>query len=1433
MSNAEGRLEADVRPQKRLLSRVLSKKVPPIPLDDERKPYPHKSANIISQIFFWWLFPVMNAGYKRTLTSQDLFTLPDDVKVETMANKFYKSFEIRSSKARVKHIQKKCKARGENLGNSSVDAEDDLADYQLPKTVPIFALLDTFWWQYLTASIFLVLANGGMTCNPLLSKHLIKYVELKAYGHETGVGKGVGYALGSAGVILVTGLCINHFFYRSMLTGAQAKAVLTKALLDKSFRLNAEARHKYPTSKITSMMGTDLARIDFALGFQPFLFVFPIPVAIAIAILIINVGAVSLIGVALLFIFMIAITLSTVKLFKYRAKANAFTDRRVDYIKEVLNNLKIIKFYSWEPPYHDGITEVRRKEMKIIYSMQVLRNIVTAFAMSLTLFASMVCFLVLYAVKSKSRDPAAIFSSVSLFNVLTQQVIMLPMALNSGVDAYIGITRVGAFMDAGEIDHKDTKIEAEGDNLNHMIEANDAIRVQNGHFEWETFEQDNEEEDKKKDKAGEASKEDSTQEKIKGDDKSEGKTSDDDSSTLEEKSFVGLKKINLTVKKGEFVVITGLIGSGKSSLLSALAGFMKKSEGTLAVNGSLLLCGYPWVQNATVKENILFGNEFNEERYKDVVYSCSLESDLDILPAGDRTEIGERGITLSGGQKARINLARAVYANKDIILMDDVLSAVDARVGKHIMENCFSRMLGDKTRILATHQLSLIGNADRVVFLNGDGSIEIGTFEELSSSNAGFQKLMAFNSDSQSSKDDSSELIEDADDNEVRSLAYEKYEEDEERELEREMIQRQISKRSSIKTNEIDEEALHRDYNKDKTGDGKLFMDEEKAENQISFEVYKNYAKYGSGVFKNYGIVPIVFLTCVLATFCQIFTNTWLSFWTEHRFNGRNDAFYIGLYIMFTFLSFVMLTTEFVFLVYMTNTASVKLNIMAVKRILHAPMSFMDTTPMGRILNRFTKDTDVLDNEIGDQMRFLLFTFANIVGVIILCICYLPWFAIAVPFLGFIFVAMANYYQASAREIKRLEAVKRSFVYNNFNETLSGMATIKAFKAANRFLNKNNTFLNNTNEAYFINIANQRWLAIHLDILACVFALIIALLCVFRVFSISAASVGLLTSYVFQIAGQLSMLIRTYTQVENEMNGVERLCEYAFKIPEEAPYLITENTPPKEWPQQGVVSFDKVNLSYRPELPLVLRDVSFDVKPMEKIGICGRTGAGKSSIMTALYRLSELQSGKIIIDGIDISTLGLQDLRSKLSIIPQDPVLFRGTIRKNLDPFGDYDDNKLWDALRRSGLIEGSKLEAVKEQDKDLPTLHKFHLDQGVEDEGSNFSLGERQLIAFGRALVRDSKILILDEATSSVDYETDSKIQATIVREFSQCTILCIAHRLKTIIDYDKILVLDKGEVREFDTPWNLFNLEDSIFQQMCKRSNITEQDFTRKESN
>lgn len=1413
--------------QKRLLTPFLSKKVPPIPYEDERIVYP-KRPNIISAIFFWWLHPVMSTGYKRTLETQDLYRLNDENEVAAMTARFEGIFERRLSNNRRKHIAAKCKARGETPETSSVPAEEDLADHQPPKMLCAWAILETFKWQYGLACLYNTLANTAAVTNPLLSKRLIQFVERHALGLDTQVGKGVGYALGASFMVLLIGILINHGFQNAMLTGAQVKGVLTKAFLDKSFRLSDRARHDYPGSKITSMMGTDLARIDFALGFQPFLVSFPVPTAVAIGILIWNIGAPALVGIGLVFVFLFAIMVLTGKLFQYRKKANKYTDARVNYIKEVLNNLKIIKFYSWEEPYNDVIGNNRSKEMNIIYKMQVGRNIILSLAMCLTLFASMASFLVLYATAGSTKDPASLFSSISLFNSLAQQVIMLPLALATGSDALVGIFRAAQFLAAEEVDANATAIYAPPEVQDEMDYQNLAISLKGACFEWETFDQsddndddDDEDKDENSEKSNNAK---NTDEKLQGDNKlslstNTAKESDVEpklttystgDSTMEATIFSGLNNINLDVQKNEFIVITGLIGSGKTSLLNALAGFMKRVDGSVDVNGSLLLCETPWIQNATVRENILFGEEFDQEKYDSILFACSLESDLEILPAGDKTEIGERGINLSGGQKARINLARAVYANRDIVLLDDVLSAVDARVGKHIMNNCILGLLKEKTRILATHQLSLIGAADRVVFLNGDGTVDIGTFDELKKSNPGFDHLMKFSSES-------------AEEEEEETLPEEALGEDPEVE-DREMIQRQLSQKQSTIP---DEEAERHNYNVNEQQDGRLMSQEGRAVNRIKGVVYKNYVKYGSGFFKLYSGVPIVITLTIFAIFCQLFTNTWLTFWSEFKFDGKDNGFYIGFYVMFTVLAFIFLSSEFVIVAYMTNEAAKVLNLKAVSRVLRAPMSFMDTTPMGRILNRFTKDTDTLDNEIGNQIRMLIYFLSNIVGVIVLCVVYLPWFAIAIPFLGMIFVSVANFYQASAREIKRLEATQRSFVYNNFNETLSGMNTIKAYNAQERFKKKNSTFIDNMNEAYYLTIANQRWLAIHLDIIAMLFAIIICFLCIFRVFDIGAAATGLLLSYVLQIAGQLSMLVRTYTQVENEMNAVERICEYAFHLEQEAPYTFENSNLPATWPEQGSISFVNASLAYRPGLPNVLKSLNMDIKPLEKIGICGRTGAGKSSIMTALYRLSELNEGKIEIDGVDISKLGLRDLRSKLSIIPQDPVLFRGSIRKNLDPFGASPDDDLWDAMRRAGLIESSKLSTIKNQTKNSDNLFKFHLDREVEDNGSNFSLGERQLISFARALVRGSKILILDEATSSVDYETDSKIQETIQREFTDCTILCIAHRLKTIVNYDRILVLDKGEIKEFDTPWNLFNLKHSIFQQMCEKSSITKDDF------
>ncbi|KAH3661347.1 hypothetical protein OGAPHI_006754 [Ogataea philodendri] len=1339
--------------QKRSLTFLFGKKVPPLPLEEERKVFPHYHTNIIYRAFFWYLTPLMRVGYKRTLQPEDMYLLDEEQTIDYMYKKFIASVDSDLEKQKAKHILKKCKERGETPESSSVDPETDLEDFELHYVYLVKGLIRVFGWQYGWATFIKAFADLSSALLPLVLKRLINFVERKAYGLEPHVGKGIGYAFGVSLMVYFSGFAFNHFFYNSTTVGAKVKAVLTKALLEKSFTLDARGKHKFPIGKINSIMGTDLTRVDLALGFFPFLLGFPIPLIVIIVMLLVNIGVSALAGIGV-FVMSIFLTGFIVReLFRLRVIANVFTDERVNLVKELLKNFKMIKMYGWENSYFKEFMDIRQKEMTTVLRMQVARNVLIAVAIWLPIVSSMVAFLVLHKIDS-NRTVGDIFSSLSLFQELTTQFLMVPAALAMSTDMVIAFKRISQLLSCPD-----------GQELATFFDTLDdpklALQLKNASFQWFTFEDEKPEDSKSED---EPESSDQKSEKSAG-------------SEVVKTEFPGLLNLNLSIAKGEFVVVTGSIGSGKSSLLNAFSGFMPKTSGSVAKNGSLMLCGYPWVQNATIKENIVFGEEYDQEKYDTIVKVCSLTGDFEQFSAADKTEVGERGITLSGGQKARINLARAVYSDKDIILLDDVLSAVDAKVGKSIMKDCIMGYLKNKTRVLATHQLSLIDSADKIMFLNGDGTVDYGTLDEVKSRNPEFVRLMEF-----------SHNVDDDDEDE----------------------------------NEPEQEK-NDDFGADDDEDGRLIRAEEKAVNAISWDVYRTYIKAGSGKL-GYFYPVVVVLAFSVSTFCLLFVNNWLSFWESGKFH-EPGSFYEGIYIMFGFLCLIFLIVEFLFLVYFCNMAARRFNILAFKRLLHTPMSFLDTTPMGRVLNRFTKDTDAMDNEIQDQFRQFFQPLATIVGTLILCIIYLPWFAIAIPIVYALFYLISNFYLASSREIKRLEALKRSFVYSHFNESLSGMDTIKAHNSETRFLNTNAHLINDMNESYYTFIAVQRWLASNLELLASLVCLLICLLCVFRVFNISGAYTGLVLTYVVNIVGLVSFMLRSMTEVENQMNSVERLKFYAIDLQQEAAYDIPERDPEPTWPASGSISFQDVSMRYREGLPYAVKGLSLDVAGSEKIGICGRTGAGKSSVMYSLFRLAEFE-GKITIDGVDISQIGLHKLRTKISIIPQDPVLFSGNVRSNLDPFNDRTDEELWSALEKAGLIDGSILEQVKKQQKTDANLHKFHLDRVVEDDGSNFSLGERQLLALARALVRGARILVLDEATSSVDYETDAKVQKTITEEFAQCTVLCIAHRLKTIVKYDRILVLDKGEIAELDTPRNLYE-QNGIFRSMCDKSGIVEDDF------
>lgn len=1462
--NSDPEKQDELQNEKRMFSFMFSRKVPPIPAPEERKPYPWKRTNLINRMVFFWIWPILKKGYKRTLVPDDLWYLPDDLKVESM----HKKYRDNLHKLLKNHKQKQLKKTAKSSKSSSPGDSDNFNDtLEWPMWAVPYALFLTFKVPYSLSCIFLACSFVCQACSPLITKKLINFVEYRYFGVIETYNEGIGWTLCAVILIFINGLLLNHFFHNAMIVGASVKLILTKDVLLKSFQLLARSKNKFTTGRITSLMSTDLLRIDLAIGFQPLVLCFPIPVIIAVVLLLHNIGVTSLVGIGLFIVSFIVCILLTSKLFFTRETVVKYTDERISLMRELLSNLKIIKFYAWEYSYKRNIIKVREREMKHMFTIKVIRNFITAYAVTLPTLTSMVSFVTMWATDTL-QNAGQIFSSLSLFSILAQAIMLLPIALATGADATIGFRRCKDFLSADEftadweqkmlegsendfylaadkkqsnnsgsqfdftgnaytgtsIDYSSFNEKANGSFISNH--SSTAIEVSNANFEWEQFHDAN---DQLNTLWEELDENFTRNKKINPDlEKIEAANSISAESEPEiKKSFAGLRNINVTINQGEFVVITGVIGSGKSSLLNALAGFMKMTnpkEGRLSVNSDLLLCSNPWIQNATVRNNILFGKQMDHRKYHAIISACCLDEDLKQLPYGDNTEIGEKGITLSGGQKARISLARAVYHGSSILLFDDILSAVDARVGRQIVSNLFEGLLANKTRVLATHQLSLALTANKIIFLNGDGTVDVGNASELSYRNAGFRDLFEY----------SSEHSKVSDENQPQEGDINYSNED----ISPNMCLLPNSTRytpSAIDNREASVAPTHGEMDIQNTNlFGKTIEDEDVAVNAVSWSVYKNFIKLGSGVF-SYASVPIFLMLVALSTFCQLFTNTWLSFWIEKKFSGMLDHFYVTIYVILAIMTLVFTGVQFTMLAYMNNRSAELLNLKAVEKILHTPMSFMDTNPLGRVLNRFTKDTDSLDNELGEQLRLFIFPLATIIGIIILCICYLPWFAIAVPFLVVIFLFFTDLYSGSLREIKRLEAVQRSVVYNNFNETLTGMDTIKAFQSEDMFIKKNDYLLNRMNEAYFLSIATQRWLCVYLDMIAATFALLICMLCVTDQFNISASSTGLLLNYVIQIVGLLSLTVRAMTQVETEMNSVERLHSYAFDLPQEAAYEKPECTPPQEWPFTGYIQFKDVSMRYRPNLPLVLKDLNFGVYPGEKLGICGRTGAGKSSIMTGLYRLSELESGSITVDGLDISTIGLKDLRSKLLIIPQDPVLFKGTIRKNLDPFNQNKDEVLWDSLRRCGLIADQDVLAhVKNTHlvgSNYERLHKFHLDQIVDDDGVNFSLGERQLIALARSLVRSSKVLILDEATASVDYATDAKIQKTIAKEFAQSTILCIAHRLKTILHYDRILVMDQGRVAEKGVPWVLYK-QHGLFRQMCDKAQITEEDFQKPEN-
>ncbi|XP_033149992.1 LOW QUALITY PROTEIN: multidrug resistance-associated protein 1 [Drosophila busckii] len=1331
---------------------------------------PELSASFLSRITYRWFDSMALKGYRKPLEEDDLWDLrPQDSCKEVMPTfAFYWNKNIRKNYKASSAATAEPKAQFSNGKVSFENPHGQRSGRKKGMASIMPPIYRSFGGIFMFGAFFKLIADMLTFAQPQVLGLIIGFVNDYQKDPQP-EWKGIMYSVMLFVLAAMQTFILAQYFHRMFIVGLRIRTALINCIYRKALRISNAARKESTVGEIVNLMAVDAQRFMDLTTYLNMLWSAPLQIGLALYFLWLQLGPSVLAGLAVMIIMIPLNGVIASRIKTYQIRQMKYKDERVKLMNEVLSGIKVLKLYAWEPSFEKQVLDIRDKEIATLRSTAYL-NASTSFLWSCAPFlVSLVTFATYVLIDENNvLDAQKTFVSLSLFNILRFPLTMLPMMITNLVQTQVSVKRINKFLNSEELDPN---------NVQHDASKRHPMSIENGHFSW----------------------------------------GDEDELTL--------KNINIEVPKNNLVAIVGTVGSGKSSVIQALLGEMEKISGTVNTVGKMAYVPQQaWIQNATVRDNILFGKPYDRKRYNRVIDACALRTDIEILSAGDLTEIGEKGINLSGGQKQRISLARAVYSDADLYLLDDPLSAVDAHVGKHIFEEVVGPkgMLARKTRVLVTHGITFLPQVDNIYVLKLGEVSEFGTYNVLLKNKGRLCDFLIQHL--QEGEEEAEEL-----DQIKRQLSHTVEEPELLGTFEKaiklartESLSDSISvtsadsligsggggslRRRAKRQSSHDSAASAASLKKKQENEGKLIELEKSQTGGVDFAVYKHYIK-SVGIFLS---VATLVLNFVFQAF-QIGSNLWLTKWsnddTVANDTSRRDM-YLGVYgafgfgqVLTSYLSTLALSLGCIYSAfYLHNTM--------LKYTMRWPMELFDITPLGRIVNRFSKDVDTVDSTLPLNLRVAVTQLFAVLATIVVISISTPIFLTVIVPIGFIYYFAQRFYVATSRQLMRLESVSRSPIYSHFGETVTGVSTIRAYTVQDRFIDESDNKVDKNQVCKYPSLIANRWLAVRLEMVG---NLIILFASLFAVLGgqTNPGLVGLSVSYALQVTQTLNWLVRMSSDIETNIVSVERIKEYGETKQEAAWELEEDKKKPRNWPEQGRVEFQNFQVRYREGLDLVLRGVSFNISGGEKVGIVGRTGAGKSSLTLALFRIIESAGGKILIDGVDIATMGLQMLRSRLTIIPQDPVLFSGSLRSNLDPFNVKTDDEIWKALDLAHLKTFAK------------TL-TAGLNHEISEGGENLSVGQRQLVCLARALLRKTKVLVLDEATAAVDLETDDLIQKTIRSEFKECTVLTIAHRLNTILDSDKVIVLDKGEITEFASPTELLDNSNSAFYSMAKDANL-----------